>query len=214
MKQLALAPFETGAAILGAQQLQVAATRLRGRAGGEQGRVFIGGAVAIRAIDFHRRRHFAVDVAIAMRILREMAVDAGHALVEVNRGEMHGLVEFFRVGIGHGLICFVEQGALAITLEHLAEIPAVAVIIGELRVLQCGVERGNILQKILVTPQAAGGGLFRIAIENLARFLGRRVFLFFRPHARCIGLVIPHGGAVKRIHEHIRLVHMADHALR
>jgi len=37
--------------------------------------------------------------------------------------------------------------------------------------------------------------------------------LLLRPHERRIGFVIPHGVTEVGVHEHVRLVHVTDHAL-
>ena len=137
-----------------------------------------------------------------------------HADIEMNRGEVHRFLEFFRVGIVNRFVFLVEQRAFAITLENVAEIPAVAVVVGELRVLQRGIELGNFFRKFRVAPKPANRGLFGIAIKNFACFRVSRIFLFFRPHRWRVGLVVPHGRAVETIHKHVRLVHVADHALR
>ena len=137
-----------------------------------------------------------------------------HADIEMDRGEVHRFLEFLRIFVVDRLVLFIEQRALAITLEDIAEIPAVAMIVGELRVFEGGVEFGYFLREFGVTPQAANRSLFRIAIENLARFGIGRILLFLWPHGRRVGLVIPHGGAIEAIDEHIGLVHVAHHALR
>ena len=49
--------------------------------------------------------------------------------------------------------------------EDGAEDPAVAVIIGKLRVLQFRIQLGDVLEKIHVTPQPARGRGFRIYLR-------------------------------------------------
>ena len=88
------------------------------------------------------------------------------------------------------------------------------VVIRELGILQFWIEQRHVLGKFLIAPQATGGSLFWIAIQNFTRFCGGGIFLFGRPHRRCIRFVIPHGGAVERIHKYVGLMHMACHALR
>ena len=80
-------------------------------------------------------------MAVAMCILREVAVHTLHAHFKMNRGEMYRLVKFFRIGVGDGFVFFIEQRTLAVSLEYFAEIPAMPVIIRELGVFQCGIKR-------------------------------------------------------------------------
>src|SRR3546814_17565796 len=64
------------------------------------------------------------------------------------------------------------QIAVAVALEHAAEIPAVAVIVGELGVLVAVVDVIDVAQKFDVGPQAARTGALRVAFERLVD-LGR-----------------------------------------
>src|SRR6185436_5717202 len=80
--ELAFAPFEALAAVGQAQRGEVGAAARRRRTAGRQRGVAIRGAVAIRAVDLDRRGDLAVNVAVAVRILREMAIDAMHAGIE------------------------------------------------------------------------------------------------------------------------------------
>ncbi len=100
-------------------------------------RVASHGAMAVDAIDLDRRGHLAVDVAVAVVVLREVAIHALHALFHVDGGQVHGLLEFLRIVVADGGAVLVEQGAVPVALEDGPEIPAVAVVIGELRVVQC-----------------------------------------------------------------------------
>ena len=76
----------------------------------------------------------------------------------------------------------VEQVALAVALEHGAEVPAVAVVVGELRVLQLRVEVRDLLEEVDVAPQAARRRRLGIAVEDRRALLVRRVLLLLRPH--------------------------------
>ena len=178
-----------------------------------QCRIFIDGAVTILTLDFHRAHHFGLDVAVAVIVLRVMAIDALHADVDVNRLQMHGLLPFVGIVVVDDLFVLVEQVALAVARIYAAEIPAVAVIVGELRILQLRIEQRDVAHEIDVAPFAANRRFFGIAVENLALFGVGRIFLFLRPHERRVGLVIPHRVADHRIDEHVRLMHVADHAL-
>ena len=164
-----------------------------------------------------------------MAILAEVAVGALHPLLGMDvhhvdglagrvlacRGELWrvDLAEFFRVVVGDDLAVRVQQIALAVALEDRPEVPPVAVIIGELGVLQLGIQVKDVTQEVQISPQAARCGALGIAVEDFADLLGGRVFLALRPHERRVGLVVPHGVAEVGVHEHVRLVHVAVHAL-
>ncbi len=89
-----------------------------------------------------------------------------------------------------------------------------AVVVGELRVLELRVQARDVLQEFRVAPLAADRRLLGIALENLPRLVVRGVLLLLRPHVRGVRLVVPHDRAVVGVHEHVGLVHVADHALR
>ena len=55
--------------------------------------------MAVFAIHLNGRSHFAIDVAVAMRVLREVAVHAVHADVQVHRSQVHGFLELLRICI-------------------------------------------------------------------------------------------------------------------
>ena len=85
----------------------------------------------------------------------------------------------FRIAGAQDLAIGVEQIALAVTLEDAAEVPAMAVIVGELGVLVAVVHVIDVAQKLDVGPQAARARAFRIAFENLVDFGGGRIALLF-----------------------------------
>ena len=76
----------------------------------------------------------------------------------------------------------VEQVALAVALEDGAEIPAVAVVVGELGVLELRVELGDLAEELEVAPLAAHRRAFRIAIEDLAHLLVASGYCCFSGH--------------------------------
>src|SRR3546814_9625997 len=68
--------------------------------------------------------------------------------------------------IGRHVSAGVEQIAAAVALEDAAEVPAVAVIVGELRVLVRVVDVIDVAQEFDVGPQAARAGALRVAFER------------------------------------------------
>ena len=73
------------------------ATGRSGDAGCHQRRALLDGAVAVDAVDFDGIARLAVELAVAVTVLLEVAVDAVHALLQMNVFQMHGLAEL--VGI-------------------------------------------------------------------------------------------------------------------
>ena len=51
------------------------------------------GAVAIGAIDLDGGARFAVQMAVAVAVLLEVAIDAVHALVQMDVAQVDGLIE-------------------------------------------------------------------------------------------------------------------------
>ena len=133
-------PFEAQATVRVADGAEVGAA-VQGRgAGGEQVGVGGGRAVAVLAVDLHRGGDLAVNMAVAVGVLGKVAVDAVHALVQVNGGHVHGFLELVGIIVlDHGALG-VQQVAGAVALEYGAEVPAVAVVVGELGIGQGRVE--------------------------------------------------------------------------
>ena len=126
---------------------------------------------------------------------------------------MHAFLPLLRIVIGDLGADLVEQVALAIALVDRTEIPAMAVVVGELGIFQCRIEQGDILGKLRIAPLAADRRFLGIAVEDLAHFFGIGILLLRGPHGGGIRLVIPHRVAEHRVDEHVRLMHVTDHAL-
>ena len=169
--------------------------------------------MAVPAANFHGVRHLAIDPAVAVRVLGEMTVDAMHADVQMDRRHVHRLVELLGIVRADHVAIGAEQVALPVLLEYRPEIPAVAVVVGELGVFELWIEVRDPFQERFVAPLAASCRAFRIAHVDLAHLGCGRVALLFRPHERGVGFIIPHGVAEEGVQEHIRLMHVADHAL-
>src|SRR3546814_15130654 len=113
-----------------------------------------------------------------MAVLREMAVRALQPLFGMNVHQMHGLAwigadgnelplplpaPFFRIVRRHDLAVRVEQIALPVALEHAPEIPALALIVRELRFLRLVVPVVYGAPNFQVRPFAAWARPFRTA---------------------------------------------------
>src|ERR671912_283069 len=99
--------------------------------------------MAVDAINLDRVSRLAVELAVAVIVLVEMAIDALHPTLEVDVLEVNGFSELLRVIVRNNLVVGVEELAFAIALVHGAENPAMAVEIGELRVIELRVELGR-----------------------------------------------------------------------
>ena len=95
--------------------------------------------MTVGTIDLDRGRDFAVDMPIAVRVLCEVAIHALETQLHVDRRQVHRFLELVRIVVSHRLAGLVEQRTVTIALEYRAEIPPVAVVIGELRVLELGI---------------------------------------------------------------------------
>ena len=90
--------------------------------------------MAVDTADLYGVARLAVELAVAVDVLRVVAVDALHPLFEVDVFEMYGLAERI-AGVGQQVAVLIEQVAMAVALVDRAEDPAVGVEVSELRVL-------------------------------------------------------------------------------
>ena len=87
------------------QRLVLCLASRRGRAGHgccggtgrKQRRPLADRAVTVFAGDLDRRARFVVEIAVAVRVLTEVTIDAVHSLFEMNVVEMNGLLELVRI---------------------------------------------------------------------------------------------------------------------
>ena len=163
-----------------------------------------------------------------MAVLREVAIGALQSLFSMDVHQMHslaridagfdefpftGLAPFLGIIRGDDTARCIEQIAFAVALQNCPEIPAMAVVIGELRVLELAVEIIDIAQKIELGPFALWRRAFGIALQHVMGFLGGRVLLLLRPHLGRVGFIVPHGVTKVAVQEDIGLVHVTIHAL-
>src|SRR6185312_9463268 len=115
----------------------------------------------------------AIELAIAMAVLLEVAIGALHALFLVDVGEVDGFFEFVFIVPVHDVIVGVEQIAFAIVLVYGAKDPAVAVEVGKLRLVELFVElrRTYLAQEAHIAPFAAISGAFRIPNLSIVQLL-------------------------------------------
>ena len=167
---------EAGLAGRGRQRFEIGSTFRSGRTARAERGSLVGSPVTVFASDLDRRADFAVQLRVAVRVLFEVAIDAVHPFLKMDIHEMHrdAVLRLAAVGMQHrvvelrgGLvfddaIFVVEQSALAIFLEDRFEDPAVAVEVGELRVLEFRVEVGGLIEEFGIGPVPFGGGLVGI----------------------------------------------------
>ena len=87
--------------------------------------------MAIHAIDLHRVARFAIEIAVAMVVLLEVAVGAVHPFLQMDVAQLHGAFRSLRP-VGSGRCIRVQQVALAVALVYSAEHPAMAVKIAQI----------------------------------------------------------------------------------
>ena len=182
-------------------------------AGSDQRRPLIHGAVAIDAIDRRGVARLAIELAVAVHVHFEMAIRALHPFRQMHVLQVDRLREFLRIVVRDFVVAQIEQIAFAIVLEDGAEDPAVAVIIGELRVLELRIQFRNLVEKLLVAPKTFRGRRLRIALGFDHQLVVGRVPLLLRIHEFAVRLLVPPGVTEIRIHEEIALMHVAVHAL-
>src|SRR5713101_981767 len=171
--------------------------------------------MAIHAVYLDGVACLAVEFAVAVAVLLEVAVHAMHPLFKVDVLEVYRLLELLRIVEGNNLVVRVEQVALAVVLEDSAEDPSVTMEVGKLRVLKLLIEFRctGLFQKGSVRPQTPNGGSLGIARLGAVLLVSVRTALLSWPHVFAIHFVVPPGVAeVRRNHIRTRM-NVADHAL-
>ena len=171
--------------------------------------------MAVHAIDLDGIARLSIELAVAMAVLFEMAINAVHALLEMNVFEMDSLVEFLRIVERHRLVFAIQQRALAVVLEHRAENPAMAVEVGKLCVVDCLLNSGVPVFSRKFTsdqsPRTADPSGLRASIRLRSSAFGW--LLLRRPHVLPVHFVVPPRVAeIRRDHVRARM-DVAHHAL-
>src|SRR5437764_13240699 len=124
-----------------------------------------------------------VQLPIAVAILGKMAVHTVHTFFEMDVLHVHRdastlfwvLGRFTHSALqertidrfkGNDRVLGIEKIALTVALEDRLKVPAVAVVVGKLRVLELRVEFPDFGQECLVRPQPTRGSLFGIVIHT------------------------------------------------
>src|ERR1043166_2373352 len=103
---------------------------------------------------------------------------------------------------------------LAIAFEHGFEHPAVAMVIGKLRVLRLVFRHiGEPREKIRIGPISPRGRTLGIVIQTLPPFTFGRILLLLGPEELAVAFIVPHVVPEIRVNKSVGLVHMAHHAL-
>ena len=118
------------------RRVAVAQIDLARVAGRDERRPLRDGAVTVDAGGRRRVARLAVELAVAVDVGEEMAIDALHAVREMHIFQVHRFGEFLRVVMRDRMIVEVEHGAFAVVFEDGAKDPAVPVVVGKLGVLE------------------------------------------------------------------------------
>ena len=118
-------------------------------------RVAVRGAVAVGAVDLDRRRDLAVEWPLPCASCAKWQSTQCMPISRWIDVRCTAFLNFAGSSSATGLSVRVEQRALAVALEDGAEVPAVAVVVGELRVLELRVELHTSFRKLTVAPVAA-----------------------------------------------------------
>src|SRR5262249_48114231 len=145
------------------------------------------------AIDFDGGAGFGVDFAVAVIVLREVAVGALHAFFKMDVGEMDGLFETIGIIEGYRIAVLVEPIPFSIVIEDGAGNPAVAVEVGEFCGGEFGAEFGaaGLLEESVVDPEAPSGGGFGIKERSLVAVSFGGIALLWGIHLVCFEFVVP-----------------------
>ena len=171
--------------------------------------------MAIHAIDLHCRARLPINFPVAVIILREMAIRALHAFLQMNVGQVHGLLKLLRIVERDRLPVLVQPVPFSIVVINPAKHPAMPVKIRKLRRLQFGIElrAACLLQKFVLAPQPARRRHFRILQRCLVSLFLAGIPLLWRIHFAAVNFVIPpRQPEICRHHVRARM-DMADHAL-
>ena len=126
---------------------------------------------------------------------------------------LHGRPQCPVARVGDWLAAVVEQVALAVVLEDGAVGPAVAVKVGELRLLGAVVEIGEVGEKLGIGEPVLRGRLVRIGELAVDHLLGGRIPLLPRVDEVAVGLLVPPHVADVAVHHRRAGMDVADDAL-
>ena len=169
--------------------------------------------MAVPAADLDRFPHLRVELAVAVGVTGPVAVDALHALVEVDVLEVHGALEALGIAVGHDLVVAVQQPSVAVALVDADEMPAMPVLVAELHLLHVAVVgeevghlRGAVGREIDVVR--------RIHAQVLLVGIPPRIAHSELDHAIVVGLLVPQQVALVHRERAVPLMVVARHALR
>ena len=154
-------------------------------------------AVAVDAVDLDRRPRLAVELAVAVVVLLEVAVHAVHPLLEVDVLQVDGLLELLRV-VGGAPACPAASSRLPFRscLKTARKTQPWPWKSANCVFLSLRVQGGDVGQEVAVGPQAAQGRRprgWRAAISS--RSAAESFFGSFGYIDLAVGLVVPPGVA-------------------
>ena len=169
--------------------------------------------MTIYAADRSGVARLAIELAISMDVVEEMAITALHSAGEMNVLQMNRLIKFMRVIVGNGMIVEIEQSSFAIVLEDGAKDPAMAMVISKLGVLKFWIQLRDLGGKVAIAPKPAGRRRLGVFHGRDQQLVIGRVMLQLRIHELTVCFLVPPGITEKGIHKEVTLVHVAVHAL-
>src|SRR5262249_13374974 len=103
--------------------------------------------MAINTRNLDRLRDFTIDIAVAVIVTSVVTINAMHTFVHVYGGHMDRFLELLRIIVTDDRALGIEQIAMTVALEDGAEVPAMSVIVGELSIVQLGIELADMLEE-------------------------------------------------------------------
>ena len=156
--EAAPAPGKPSLTERGLEAAKIATASCRRRAAGFDCCLAAGRSVAVDTVHLDGVANFAVEIAVTVVVLLEMAIDAVHSFFQVNVLQVNGLGQLVRIIRRDFIVICIEKISVAIFLEDSAEEPAVALKLRKLHRVEPPfhflVEVGGLLKKFRVAPLA------------------------------------------------------------
>src|SRR5581483_12073284 len=98
---------------------------------------------------------------------------------------MNRLLKFLWIVVCNDFVSSVKEISNSVSFENSAEIPSVAMVVGELRIFQLRIDLvPHLFEEFQVGPVSPRSRPFRIAVIHAPDLRISWILLFFRPHRR------------------------------